>query len=42
MKIDRPFFCAISNVETGNIVFLGFIFNPLDYRFVRKKVLKFR
>lgn len=30
MKIDRPFFCAISNVETGNIVFLGSIFNPLN------------
>jgi len=30
MKIDRPFFCAISNIETGNIVFLGSIFNPLN------------
>ena len=30
MKIDRPFFCAISNIETGNIVFLGSIFNPLE------------
>lgn len=30
MKIDRPFFCAISNVETGNIVFLGSIFNPVN------------
>ena len=30
MKIDRPFFCAISNIETGNVVFLGSIFNPLN------------
>jgi len=29
MKIDRPFFCAISNIETGNVIFLGSIFNPL-------------
>ena len=30
MKIDKPFFCAISNTKTGNIVFMGSIFNPLD------------
>ncbi|MDA7932578.1 serpin family protein [Mariniblastus sp.] len=29
MQIDRPFFCAISNIETGNVIFLGSIFNPL-------------
>lgn len=30
MKIDRPFFCAISNIETGNIIFVGSIFNPMN------------
>ena len=29
MKINKPFFCAISNIRTGNIVFMGSIFNPL-------------
>lgn len=29
MKLDRPFFCAISNTKTGNVVFAGNIYNPL-------------
>ena len=29
MRINRPFMCAITNVKTGNVVFVGNIYNPL-------------
>jgi RNA polymerase sigma factor (sigma-70 family) len=29
MKINRPFLCAITNTKTGNVVFVGTIYNPL-------------
>jgi len=30
MRIDRPFLCAITNTKTGNIMFIGNIYNPLQ------------
>ncbi len=28
MKVDRPFFCAIQDNQTGAIIFMGAIANP--------------
>ena len=29
LRINRPFLCTITNVKTGNVIFVGSVYNPL-------------